>query len=203
LAARSVFTLPADFRPLIEGCYAPDAPPPAGIPAEVFAAARAARLAAMETEAQQARTFLIPLPRADEFVLATQGPQTEREDDAASAGSADFLHAGTRLGSRTRTVLVLDDPDLLATARAETPPPRDLLVRLFRQQVALPAWWLADLTTPDGDPLDLSGPRWLHGRLVLPLDDGVWPGMKHGTPVTIRDHPEWGVVYREDQEDAG
>ncbi len=203
LATRSAFTLPADFRPLIEGCYAPDAPPPAGIPAEVFAAARAARLAAMETEAQQARTFLIPLPRADEFVLATQGPQTEREDDAASAGSADFLHAGTRLGSRTRTVLVLDDPDLLATARAETPPPRDLLVRLFRQQVALPAWWLADLTTPDGDPLDLSGPRWLHGRLVLPLDDGVWPGMKHGTPVTIRDHPEWGVVYREDQEDAG
>lgn len=191
LVDKPTFDLPRDFRPLIEGCYGVDAPPPAGIPPEIFAAAVARRQEKLAKEAQAAARYLIPLPMTRCFTLADNlsvVPVEEEEGDAD-----EYFHASTRLGNRTRPVLLLRDPVLLAAVRQEVPPPRAVLRQLFLQKVDLPVGWLQNLCNQDGTPLDTTVPRWLRRHLVLPLSHGRWDGQQNGRPVAIVDDPVLGV----------
>ncbi|MBI3946594.1 MAG: CRISPR-associated helicase Cas3' [Armatimonadetes bacterium] len=197
LAAYPEFHLPAHFRPLIEGCYG-EAPLPDGVvdPA-CLARAAADHQQALAREASLARQHLIPEPNPRAFRLTETGARPVDEADEGEA--ADYFHARTRLGDRTRAALALHDPDLVDVTRADYPPERALLRRLFLQKVDIPAWWLNGLLDAEGREPDFTGPKWLRHHLVIPMTDWEWRGLHqasdgHRRPVILRDDPALGLL---------
>lgn len=210
LRNRAEISLPADFRPLIEACYSPSAPPPKAVPPEVFQKAVTERRKAQEHAEDEASEHLIPAPDTEVFKLA----QAKKAVSEAEEGErASFLHAQTRLGDQTVAALVLHDPALhdpdlmdlvrqgIASPKAP-PPPLAQMRRLFRQKVNLPAWWLKEATAAPGFEIISEGPKWLRHHIVLGFRNGVWQGEytqrdgKH-CPVTIEDHPQEGLRLRD------
>ena len=199
LHGRDAFHLPTDFRPLIEGCYG-DAQPPVSIDPAVFTEAVQRRERDQAEAATAARTHLIPEPSARVFSLADK--KTRPVDEAEEGGAADYFHAQTRRGDDSRSVLLLHDPALIDVLQAERPPGREIMRRLFLQEVKIPGWWLEELQNPDGTPAGFPGPRWLRDRLVFMLHEGQWRGRKKGRPVILRDDEKQGIRLIGEETDA-
>jgi CRISPR-associated endonuclease/helicase Cas3 len=196
LQGREEFHLPADFRPLVEGCYG-DLPVPDGtVPAAALAEAEQWRRDKLAEARAKAREHLIPEPNREEFALAHMPEAPVMEDEDGSR--RDYFHAQTRLGGeQTSPALVLHDPDLVELARAEAPPDREAIRRLFLQKVSLPAWWLKGLSPVQGFEQWFPGPEWLSGHIVIPMRQGKWQGRdSKGKLVTIADDPVLGMDHR-------
>lgn len=199
LQSRDAFHLPADFRPLIEQCYAPNQPLP-GLPAEAAAQAQIHRESRQAQSQEKAKTHLAPEPDAHSFQYAGRaGVVAEAEDGAP----ASYLRAQTREGDDSRAALILHDPRLLVLIRKgmdnkDYRPSRTTLKRLFRQKASLPAYWLAKGLTPaDGYTLIKAGPKWLQHHVILSMIDNRWEGTdEDGQVVEICDDPILGLLRR-------
>lgn len=202
---RTAISLPTDFRPLIEACYSPSAPPPPTVPPEVFQKAVTERRKAEEHAENEASKHLIPAPDTEVFKLAQM---RKAVSEAEEGEKASFLHAQTRLGDQTAAALVLHDPALLdlvrqgITSPKAPAPPLEQMRRLFRQKVNLPAWWLKEATAAPGFEIISEGPKWLRHHVVLGFRNGLWQGeykQRDGnhSPVTIEDHPQEGLRLRD------
>jgi CRISPR-associated endonuclease/helicase Cas3 len=201
LHERLAFDLPADFRPLIEGCYGRGPLPNDLIPAEELETAAGERDKERAQHAYFARRHLLPEPKLGVFEMARKSAEeAEGEGDAQS-----YFVAQTRLGDQTRAALVLHDPALFALAKtdldeAKKPrrerkaPPRVPLKRLFLQKVNVPAWWLSKAQPCDGYEAFFDGQAWLRGHLVLPLRNSEWRGRDaQGREFLIRDDQMLGL----------
>jgi CRISPR-associated endonuclease/helicase Cas3 len=201
LHGRTAFDLPTDFRPLIEGCYARGPLPNDLIPAEELNAAAQKRDEERDAHRSLARTHLLPDPRPDVFEMARQSAgEAEGEGQAHS-----YFVAQTRLGDKSRAVLVLHDSELLALAltdldeankprRDQRPPPRKRQKRLFLQKVNIPAWWLLEVAACEGYEPFFEGQAWLRGHLILHMLNGEWRGRDaKGREFLIRDDPLLGL----------
>ena len=187
------FTLPADFRPLIEGCYS-DAPLSSkNITEEMFSKAKEKRLKKDGLDNSKAKEGLVQSPRADKFTLPeSASPKQEGEESDA----VSYFIAQTRLEDDTITALVLSDPGQIRLAKAKFAPDRNALKSLFMQKVGIPGYMLKDVSPEPGyDPL-FDGEKWLQKHRVLPLTDGVWRGANEkGETITITDDPILGLTY--------
>jgi CRISPR-associated endonuclease/helicase Cas3 len=201
LHERPAFNLPADFRPLIEGCYGRGPLLNDLIPAEELEAAARNRDQERAQHASLARRHLLPEPRPDVFEMARKSA----EEAEGEGGAQSYFVAQTRLGDQTRAALVLHDAILFALAKtdldeAKKPrrerkaPPHIQLKRLFLQKLNIPAWWLSSSQPCDGyEPL-FEGQAWLRGHVVLPLRDGEWRGRDaRGHEFIIRDDAVLGL----------
>ncbi len=178
LHERPCFNLPVEFRELIEGCYAGGPLTNAVFPSDELQRASDKRVEKQKREQVQARTHLLPLPSRAEF-NPTGNSAEEGEGEAHS-----YFVAQTRLGDDSISVLLIDDDELLAIARASLdvkskPPRRALLKQLFLRKVGLPRWWLMSrpkhskreqASEPsDGCEAFFEGDGWLRHQIVLPL----------------------------------
>ena len=219
LEGKPSISLPADFRPLIEGCYDPKRLPVSSFPAEWIIDAEKLRTARQDQSEQNAKTHLIPYPDEEEFSYADiKNPEAEAEEGER----ANYFRLSTREGDDSRTVLVLHDAALFAAVQAggrwerekkqreekqEWRPGKDTLKKLFLQKVSLPAYWLAGVAPAEGyEWLDKdSVPKRLRHHQVLLMRDRVWKGSqttktKQAGEVTITDHVELGLCWLAEKE---
>jgi len=201
LHERPAFDLPANFRPLIEGCYGRAPLPNDLIPTEELETAALARDKKRAQHASLAKRHLLPEPRSDVFEMARKSAE-ETEGEGATQS---YFVAQTRLGDPTHAALMLHDPRLFALAKtdldeAQKPrseqkaPPRVQQKKLFLQKVNIPVWWLSNAQPRDGYAGFFEGQAWLRGHLVLPLRDGEWHGDDaKGRGFLIRDDPVLGL----------
>lgn len=199
---REKFELPEDFRVLIEACYGDGIIPDGVVAAELLQKAADERLRENRKDKNEAETHLIPPPDLEEFRVAKMGAAVEEseEDKAAS-----YLHEQTRLGSETRSVLILHDDNLVQAVRngitamqsgkddRDGWPGNRLLKRLFLQKASIPAWWLQNLRPAAGYELLTEVPRWLKRHIVFIMHDKEWRGTQNGQPVILWDDPELGL----------
>ena len=192
----STFTLPADFRPLIEACYGSLPPSSKSIPAEIWEEAAAERRIHQAQSRSKALVHLVPDPSTDVFSYAeTRDPETEGEDGER----ASFFRAQTREGDNSRAALILHDPTLIAAVKrgCEDPeywPGKTRLRAMFLQKAALPTWWLFGVQAAEGYELITNVPKWVRHHTVLPLREGEWHGVDgKGRGVVIRDDALYGL----------
>ena len=220
LEGKSEISLPADFRPLIEGCYDPARFPVSSIPAEWITDAEKSRAERQAQSERKAQTHLIaePSPRVFKYAQKPEPPVTEGEDGDA----ARFFRAQTREGDDSRSVLILHDPKLIAAVQdssrreyesgQEWRPNKTLLRKLFLQKASLPAYWLAGVSPADGyEWLDTKTvPKRLRHHHVLIMRDDTWKGVQEKKDketgkvtyksVTITDDDVLGLQWNEDKE---
>jgi CRISPR-associated endonuclease/helicase Cas3 len=201
LNARQTFNLPADFRPLIEGCYGREPLPNELIPVGELDAAAQARDEQRAQHVQMAQRHLLPEPKPDVFEMARKSA----EENEGEGGTQSYFVAQTRLGDQSRAALVLHDANLFALARtdldeAKKPrreqraPPRDQQKKLFLQKVNIPAWWLANAKSRDGDESFFEGQAWLRGHLVMLFRQREWHGYDiKGRGFCINDDKQLGL----------
>ena len=214
LHGRETLQLPADFRPLIEGCYGHGRLANPVVTDDELRAAADHRAAKRQEDQERAITHLLPEPTPIEFVLARQAVE---EAEGEGARHSWFM-ASTRLGSETRAALVLHEARLVAIARRDLedakkprrdrhPPSRSDLKELFRQKVNLPAWWLKGATSRGTAEQCFEGQAWLRGHVVLPMQESEWTGTYNdGSSFAIRDDPRTGLEHlgeSHDEADAG
>lgn len=198
LRDRSQFDLPDDFRPLIDACYG-DGSVTREIASEREERARMEWERKRELDANKACVGLIPEPSARVFSLAEATDARNESDEATDS----YFSLSTRLGGTTRSVLILEDSDLIEAARRAKAPHRDVLKMLFMHKVDVPGWWIEDVVATDGfDRLEFEVPKWLRRTIVIPMKSGRWRGMRDGKPFDItcddvmgveidKDTPEW------------
>jgi CRISPR-associated endonuclease/helicase Cas3 len=201
LHGRAAFNLPADFRPLIEGCYSRESLPNNLIAPDELAAAARTHDEERDHNANLAQRHLLPEPKPDVFEMAAKSA----EESEGEGGTQSYFVAQTRLGDESRAALVLDDPTLFALAKTDLDearkprrerkaPPRGQLKKLFLQKVNLPTWWLAKVQPCHGYEPYFDGRAWLRGHVVLLLREGQWRGQDAtGREFVIRDHPMLGL----------
>lgn len=190
LQEKEAFSLPADFRHLIESCYGEDNL--SYVPQERMEQAKAKREALLHQMADKAAIHLIPLPDKERFTLADSAHNPVEE--ASEGERADYFHAQTRYGEDTCTVLILHDLKLAAIARSQDRPPKRVLKQLFLQKASVPSWWLRGAEAPEESFFE--GVRWLRGHKVLVMRNGMWSAKdKEGKTIVIRDDPEIGVIF--------
>ncbi len=213
--------LPADFRPLIEGCYDPKRLPVSSFPAEWITDAEKSRTDRQAQSEQKAKTHLIaePSPKVFKYAQKPDQPVMEGEDGEA----ASFFRAQTREGDDSRAVLILHDPTLIAAVRKGSRQEREsgeewrsvkhLLKRLFLQKASLPAYWLAGVSPAEGfEWLDKKTvPKRLRHHDVLIMRDEVWKGIQERKDkdtgkviyksVTVTDDDVLGLQWSPDKED--
>lgn len=200
LQGRREIHLPEEFRELIENVYVDQQSSIDGIPEPIFQKAVEQRQKKEHEDKDAANCHLIPLPDAPGFSLAEYTPKPVDEDEDDEGKPTDYLHARTRLGDRTISVLLLEeDSSLTRIIHQVVSPPRNKLKKLFLCSVDLPRWWFAGAQSPDGQPVFSDPtPKWLRGRKVLILANGQWQGRdKDGKPITIKDSLENGVTYKQ------
>ncbi len=201
LQGRAAFDLPADFRPLIEGCYGSGPLPNDLIPFEELAKAAMNREDERAEHASLAQRHLLPEPRPDVFEMARKS----NEEAEGEGGSQSYFVAQTRLGDQTLAALVLHERALIELAKSDYEeamkprrerkvPPREQLKRLFLQKVNVPAWWLSNAQPWDGYEPFFEGHAWLRGQIVVPMRDGGWRARdSKGREFLIRDDPKLGL----------
>ena len=190
LESKSKISLPADFRPLVEGCYDPQRLPISSIPAEWITDAEKSRTARHEQSEVNAGKHLIPFPDDEEFSYADI---KNAEAEAEEGEQATYFRLSTREGDDSRTVLILHDADLFAKVREgsrrereakqrenkqDWRPGKDTLKKLFLQKVSVPSYWLANVTPAEGyEWLDKDAvPKCLRHHQILLMRDRVWKG---------------------------
>lgn len=206
LSNRDTFSLPMDFRPLIESCYG-DLPIPSGIiPEKIMAEAVAKHEAQIEDDRGKAIIHLIPDPDPTDFPF---GDQEKPVDEAEEGERASYLHAKTRLGDETCNVLILDRPELINAVRAgvvargkdsEAWPGNKMLKRLFLQKVGLPKWWFCKLKPAEGFEMFTDVPKWMRQHTGLVMQGEIWKGHDEKGEVIIRNCPKRGLL-RETEKD--
>lgn len=220
LESRTAINLPADFRPLIEGCYDASRLPVSSFPAEWISDAEKLRADRQAQSERKAKTHLVAEPSPRLFKYAkTEQPVAEGEENE----QASFFRAQTREGDDSRAVLILHDPRLIAAVRAgcvlearpdqEWHPGRRLLKDLFLQKASLPTYWLAGVTPADGyDWTEArAAPKRLRHHDILIMREKAWKGIrtKRGEqgskvtnkPVTITDDDVLGLRWAEEKEE--
>ena len=191
------FNLPNDFRTLIEQVYG-EAPLPVNqpIPAEELTAATASRMAREKEAEAKARQHLIAEPDDEEFCYETAAPAVDEAEEGT--GTADYLHAQTRLDDDSVACLLLseaavaDEMKIALRIAAEKAaegdtrwtPSRDRLRRFFRQKVTLPVYYPLP-------PKMEKAPRWLRHHRVIFAPQGTWQNEKGEV---LRDDAELGVT---------
>lgn len=163
------FSLPSDFRMLIERCYGTSTWEQSAVPwAEIFAADK-------EWEEQtgllrsQARQFLLKEPRSDRFLPVENNPVGDDSDDG------NGWRAQTRLGAAEQTALLVpvSDLDRLAAGELSMEEVRDL----YRSSVRVPGYLPAD-SPAEGFSAAVRGRGRLKGVLLLPVtEEGLWRGV--------------------------
>ena len=176
---RKLFTLPDDFRPLIEACYGDGS-----VVGDIIAERNAdmERDRKRQLDAGKAAMDLIDEPNSRDFALAQRTGKTLNESDDASQ---NFFSASTRLDRDTCSVLVLNDPLLINTADRSRPPSKDVLKALFLHKVNIPACWIKNAVNSDGSVAFPECPKWLRRAKVIPMTDGVWQGMRDSKMIRI------------------
>lgn len=212
LETRDAFHLPADFRPLIEGCYSTDPLPDSVISPEWIQQAETLRDERRAASQRNAEKHLVPDPNPRVFQYARDDPPNEEGEEGERTS---FFRAQTREGDDSRAVLILHDPALVAAVRAgiaqesqlgkDWHPGRTRLKALFLQKAALPAYWLSHVTAMDGYEMLTEVPKRLRHHVILVLQAGRWEGTqmrrneKTGketiTHVTITDDPLLGLSW--------
>lgn len=182
--------IPQDMRSLIEAVYC-DAIPQ-GAPPLIEGALHEA-LCKMQTkhtsDAAKAQRSLLPLPRAEDFVLVLSLTPLDESDDREGS----YLHAATRLGDHTRRIIMVNESEALelqSVAKLN----RDTLKNLCLRQASVPRFWLAGATPHQGwmEPFEC---RSLSGVLLLPTKNGIWKGVdRAGGAFDICNHCELGVL---------
>lgn len=197
LDGKTEFSLPHDFRPLIEACYGDEPVPEHVVPEDLLMAAADKRRDQLAEESGLAKTHLIAEPDPCVFQLAQmRRPVYEGEGGDAS----DYFRAQTRIGNDTQPALVLHDADLFEATKSAAAPPKNVLEVLFMQKVNLPGWWVRDAKPDDGYGLISDPPKWLRGHVVLLMENEEWRGHVGKKQVVIRDDHSLGL-YKEDEAD--
>ena len=221
LESRTAINLPADFRPLIEGCYDVSRLPVSSFPAEWITDAEKLRADRQAQSEQKAKRHLVaePSPRLFKYAQKTEQPVTEGEENE----QASFFRAQTREGDDSRAVLILHDPRLIAAVRAgcaleakpdqEWHPGKSLLKDLFLQKASLPTYWLAGVPPADGyDWIEArAAPKRLRHHDILIMRGKAWKGIRTGRGeqagkvtnklVTITDDDVLGLRWAEEKEE--
>lgn len=211
LESRSEIRLPADFRPLIEGCYGNAPLPDSAIDAEWIQQAEDMRDARRAGSERNAKTHLIPDPDPRVFKYA-QGQ--EAADEGEEGERASFFRAQTREGNDSRAALILHDPTLIAAVRrgveqerqpnGEWRPGRNILKALFLQKASIPSYWLSSATAAEGYEMLTDVPKRLRRHVILVMQGGRWEGAQKrvdekgkeiATHVTITDDPVLGLTW--------
>jgi len=189
------FSLPADFRPLIEQCYSDQPLESASVTLLRLEKAKQKRQANQAQSRSRALVHLVPDPSADVFSYAeTRDSIAEGEEGER----ASFFRAQTREGDDSRAVLILHEPHLIAAVKrgCEDPeywPGKTRLKNIFLQKAALPAWWLFGVQAAEGYELITEVPKWARHHVVLPMRNGEWHGVNEGRDIVIRDDALYGV----------
>jgi len=224
LESKPEIHLPADFRPLIEGCYG-DAPLPIStIPLEWIQQAETLRDDRRAASERAAKTHLVPDPAPHVFQYAPLDPSV---DEGEEGERASFFRAQTREGDDSRAVLVLHDSEMVAAVRRgaeqerapdqEWRPGKEQLKALFLQKAALPAYWLSRVTAAEGYEMLTEVPKRLRHHVILIMQGGRWEGIQRHhnkdagkdsvNRVTITDDPvlglSWSSGASEETDDAG
>lgn len=219
LESKPEIHLPADFRPLIEGCYGGAPLPVSTILPEWIQQAETLRDARRAASRRNAQTHLIPDPAPHLFNYAPLDPPVEEGEEGERAS---FFRAQTREGDDSRAALILHDPALAAAVRRgveqeRTPdqewrPGKERLKTLFLQKAALPASWLSRVTAAEGYEMLTEVPKRLRHHVILIMQDGRWEGIqtRHDentgkdsiTRVTITDDPTLGLSWLSEKETA-
>jgi len=219
LESKPEIHLPADFRPLIEGCYG-DAPLPVStILPEWIQQAEILRDTRRAASRRNAQTHLVPDPAPHIFKYAPLDPPVEEGEEGERAS---FFRAQTREGDDSRAVLILHDPEMAAAVRRgveqertsdqEWRPGKARLKALFLQKAALPTYWLSRVTAAEGYEMLTEVPKRLRHHVILIMQDGCWEGIQtcHDentgkdsvTRVTITDDRTLGLSWSSEKENS-
>lgn len=205
LALDKPFSLPDDFRCLIESVYGDS---PLDAEPSLVTAIGGAEVAWKQHVAEargKAKTHLVPKPDPEVFAYA----QTKGAVDEAEEGDrTSYFRAQTRLGDDTRAALVLTEENLInafhnactktwrgAREGKRYHPPKTFLQKLFWQKANVPAYWL-QATAHEGLQNFVTGsdaPAWLRRHAVVIAPNGEWRGLLSGKPVTLRVEPTLGL----------
>ena len=205
LKKRDTFSLPDDFRPLIEACYGQH-PCPEDVSPALYQQALDTVKRDDAQDTSTAGQHLIAEPSQWEFKLA-QMPISVEEGEEGEASS--YFRARTRLGDDTRNAFFVENPQIeqaikkgvaARTAgedRRHAFPGNRLLRRLFLQKAGIPAWWLNELKPAQGYEWirDKEGPQWTRHHFVFFLQNGEWRGFKGTSEVLLRNDRELGLTF--------
>ncbi|MFH0800822.1 MAG: CRISPR-associated helicase Cas3' [bacterium] len=183
--------LPTDIRELIEKVY--DDPP--SIPMDTTVSDEPDFIQSLEkmkeeteNEEDQAKKYLIPMPKSKAFEIARVPGSPYDESDE---GSSSYFYAKTRLGDETKQILVLEEDDFVSEMKVKDPPALHLKKQIFMKTANIPRWWLANLEQPVLE----EAPSWLRGTTVLRLKGTEYEGSdKNGKKFVIRDDEKLGLI---------
>ena len=209
---KEVWSLPADFRPLIERCYDANeelgdfaARPGFAEKLKEYVAERVIKIAEARSEA---KIHCWIEPSAKKFDPVVRGAD---EADEEGGEQPKFFVAQTRRGDQSVAVLVLSQPahyaieardaDNAALSRQkQRTPPRAEMVEIFNQKVGAPRWWFSKVEPLEGFGEIEEGKSFLRGHKLLPLQlrDGVWQwqGRDSKSEFAIVDDPQLGLLRR-------
>ncbi len=194
LKGRGRIRLPEQTRELIESVYDDD-PGIDGVPSALADKARIALEAMRAKLAEEALRYLIPEPDASRHAIAELGLAQGGFDDAEDGGGRSFLHAQTRYGSTTETVLAVEGNEYESELSSARRPRRSTLRDLLLSGVGIPSWWLRGID--EDTAASVAGPAWLHGIRVLRFRDDTWTASTEGGSFVIRHDPEVGLLREE------
>jgi len=209
LEAGKPFSLPDDFRNLIESVYGDSAPNAGPSLLKAIEEANRAWKQRVDESCDEAKTHLVPVPNPEVFAYAQMKGAV---DEAEEGDRASYFRAQTRLGNDTRAALVLTEENLInafhnacnktrrmAREGERYHPPKAFLQKLFWQKANVPAYWL-HATAREGFQDFVTGgeaPAWLRRHTVILAPNGEWRGNDHsGKPVTLRADPTLGLLLQ-------
>jgi len=188
------FSLPVDFRPLIDACYGDECVINSIISEREQTIADEERQRKKEIDAGKAVDILIPAPSSRVFSLA----EIDHTKDESDESTTSYFSASTRLGRATCSVLMIEDPRLIEVVHCKKAPRRDVLKELFMHKVDIPAYWLKDTIATNGFEQFFEGEKWLRQTTIIPTISGRWQGIRDGKGFEIVCDPVMGVEMNED-----
>jgi CRISPR-associated endonuclease/helicase Cas3 len=170
------FTLPSDLRNLVELCYSDIPLSCPFITSAQFTEAQQEKTKALEKACNAAQNFLIPLPTQAAFDYAKMTTAPYEDTDDEDTNIHHYLYPQTRYDSHYCTVLAIPQ-EWLPLVKQEKPPNKNQRRQIFLKQVALPHYWIRDVTPQSGYAPCFEGKGWLSGRHILPLKSNMWCGV--------------------------
>jgi CRISPR-associated endonuclease/helicase Cas3 len=168
--------LPGDIRRLVETVYAIDLAADTKAYPSHAAALREAWKKVEEKRGDDVRDadrYLIKLPSASDFSMASQSSVSYNEDDE---GMNQYFTAKTRNDDDTERVLVIQPGQFARELTLKKAPARDVIKEMLRFGASIPRWWIVDVSPAKGYADITHGPWWLGGNQVMELKDGLWRG---------------------------
>ena len=187
--------LPADIRRLVELVY--DNTPRLEAPLDGVTDDLLRRLFDELSEETRrferaAHKYLSPKPDDEGFALARV---VSGHFDSDEEGARSYFSARTRIGDKTRSVVIVDDCKYRDALASSTMPSRQVLRALLLDSVNIPTWWLSGVTPAEGFEPISDGPGWLGGHGIIPMRNSRWEGVNtSGNQVCIRFDPDLGLL---------